>query len=78
RQDLDIARQDIESMSITDARAVASFFLTRYAISTRIFLRFSIAKLRKEMRRTKDPKEKRILKAGIEEAKKTIKALRMK
>lgn len=74
--DLDIARQDIETMSITDARAVASFFLTRYAISTRIFLRFSIAKLRKEMRRTKDPKEKRILKEGIEEAKKTIKALR--
>lgn len=74
--DLDIARQDIETMSITDARAVASFFLTRYAISTRIFLRFSIAQLRKEMRRTKDPKEKRILKEGIEEAKKTIKALR--
>ena len=74
--DLDVARQDIETMSIVDAKAIASFFLTRYVISTRIFLRFSIAALRKEMRRTKDPKEKRLLKEGIEEAKKTIKALR--
>lgn len=74
--DLDVARQDIETMPITDARAVASFFLTRYAISTRLFLRYSIAKLRKEMRRTKDPKEKRLIKEAIERAKKTLKDLR--
>ena len=74
--DLDIARQDIESMSIVDARAVAAFFLTRFALSMRLFLRFSIAELRKRIRKSNDPKEKRILKAGIEQAKKAVKDLR--
>lgn len=71
--DLDVARQDIETMPITDARAVAAFFLTRYAISMRLFLRYSIARLKRELRKAEDPKEKRIIKAAIEEAKKLVK-----
>lgn len=59
--DIDKAEQDISSMSITDARAVAGFFLTTCGIWIRLFLRSSRRRLRKGIRRCKDPREKEIL-----------------
>lgn len=57
--DLDKARQDISTMSIVDARAVAAFFLIRYAISTRLFLRSSERKARRLARRARTEKERK-------------------
>lgn len=70
--DLDKAAQDIGKMSITDARAVAGFFLTVYALSTRIFLRSSTMRLKRLIRRTKDPKEKEIYRGMLMEAEKSL------
>lgn len=56
--DIEKAAQDIGTMSILDARAVAGFFLTLYGVSTHLFLRSSRRKLARMVRRTKDPKER--------------------
>ena len=67
--DLGKAAQDISTMSITDARAVASFFLTAYGMLTGIFLRSSVRRLKRQARRCKDPKEKEMLMQAAEMAK---------
>ena len=59
--DLDKAAQDISSMPITQARSVADFFLTRCALSTKIFLRYSRVKLRRMERRAGTREEKELL-----------------
>lgn len=56
--DLAKAVRDISTMSIIDARAVASFFLTACALSTRIFLRYSQRRLRRMERRARTQEEK--------------------
>lgn len=58
--DIDKAAQDIGTMSILDARAVAGFFLTWFGISTSLFLRSSRRRLAKLARTAEDPKEREI------------------
>ena len=70
--DLEKAAQDIGKMPITDARAVADFFLTACELSTEIFLRFSRRKMRR-MAKHAEGKEKEILMAAEQEITKAIK-----
>lgn len=72
--DLAKTYQDIGSMSITDARAVANFFLTACAISTRIFLRSSLRRARREAGRARTPKEKELMTNLAKEIKTLLKS----
>ena len=68
--DLQKAAQDLALMSIVDARAVCGFFLTAYGISTRLFLRSSVRRLRRMANSSKDPKEREILQGVLAEVEK--------
>lgn len=59
--DLDKAAQDISSMSITDARSVADFFLTACALLTAISLRSSRRQIRRRIRRARTQGERELL-----------------
>jgi hypothetical protein len=59
--------QDISTMSIVDARAVASFFLTACGLSTAIFLRSSTHRINRMIKRARTQQEKETLMALREE-----------
>lgn len=61
--DLAKTYQDISTMSIVDARAVVSFFLTACDLSTAIFLRYSIHKINRMIKRARTLQEKETLMA---------------
>lgn len=65
--DLQKAAQDLGTMAITDARAVASFFLTACGTLTKIFLRSSVRRLRRMARKAKG-REKELLQQAIRRA----------
>lgn len=60
--DVEQVEQDISTMSIVDAKAVASFFLTEYAILMRVFLRSSSRKIKRLRKRAESPEEQKLLK----------------
>jgi len=73
--DLEKARQDISSMSIVDARAVAAFFLTRFVLLMKLFLRSSERRARRMERKAKTEEEKEILRKLREEMERTRRLL---
>lgn len=74
--DLEKARQDISTMSIIDARAVAAFFLTRFELLMSSFLRYSERRARRMEKRAKTEEEKMALRQLREKMEETRNLLR--